>query len=148
MYTPWLLPLFLVVCSAFHCPPGCYYWLLHSGEWGRIWQVIHHPSLLQGETQCWCQWLLPPLGVICRLAGTVLNATISIINKDNEWWPSQNILLRKTTCRFPFGHWTIDCNSLDVTIQTISYPSNSSSLKPNKSKARIRGTARALQKSM
>lgn len=42
------------------------------------------------EIQCWCQWFFLPHSVIYRLAGAVLNATASVINKDIEKLPSQN----------------------------------------------------------
>lgn len=53
------------------------------------------------------------------------------ITKDTEQHCLQYGPLRDTPyCWLPLGHWVIDHKSLDVVIQSISYPSTSLSIKP------------------
>ena len=71
------------------------------------------------------------LGVISKLAGRALNPTIYVINEDiKQYWSQYGPQRDSIIYWFPFRHWAIDCNSLDVAIQPIPYPSNIPSIKP------------------
>ncbi|PKU46894.1 hypothetical protein llap_2788 [Limosa lapponica baueri] len=70
------------------------------------------------------------LGVICKLTEGALNPTVYVFDEDFKQYWSQYGPLRDTTChRSPSGHQAINHYSLDVTIQPIPHPMNSSPIK-------------------
>lgn len=68
-------------------------------------------------------------GVICKFSKDALNCIKNAIDEEFIWYSLQYGLLKNTTCYcFPFEHWEIDWNSLNVAILTIPYPTNSPSI--------------------
>lgn len=85
--------------------------------------------------------------VICKFVEGAFNPTVHVITKDNDLYWSQ-YGPSKDTAWFPLGHGAIDCNSLDMAIQPISYPFNSPSVKPTPPKIVTRMLWRMVSKTL
>lgn len=108
----------------------------------------------QVHQSCTTVWCHPPTCCGWTQSHHHIHHSICAINKDLEWHCLQYGPLRDSPyCWLPLGHWVIDHNSLDVVIQSISYPSTCLSINPISNNSNLQvialygTTSKALEKS-
>ncbi|KAK4831337.1 hypothetical protein QYF61_017468 [Mycteria americana] len=101
---------------------------LHEVRTGPPLKPVRVP--LEGIPSLWHVNSTTQLGDIGKLAEGALNPTVHVADKDVKQRWFQYRPLRNATCPwFPLGHRAVDRNSLSVTMQPISYPPSSPSIK-------------------